>query len=98
MWRGYKGALCRYLLAGLDVLKERGQPAEHWRPIIADMLLYAHDDAMPNWLGQRDFHRSHKSNLLRKDPRYYRQFRWTCRPDLPYIWPASDRAHMMELH
>jgi hypothetical protein len=46
---------------------------------------------LPPWLGDEDFHRSHRSALLQKDPSYYG--RWFDEPtDLPYIWPASDRT------
>lgn len=42
----------------------------------------------PPWLGQEDFHASHRSNLLRKKPEYYRKF-WPHEPDnLPYVWPV----------
>lgn len=35
-----------------------------------------------------EFHASHRSNLLRKDPVHYGQFGWTEPQDLPYIWPV----------
>lgn len=41
----------------------------------------------PHWIGRADFHASHRSNLLRKDPVYYSQFGWTEPNNLPYIWP-----------
>ena len=34
-------------------------------------------------------HRSHQSNLLRKEPAYYRQFGWNVPEDLPYFWPVA---------
>ena len=40
----------------------------------------------PYWLGNSDFHASHRSNLLRKDPEHYSQFGWTESDDLPYVW------------
>jgi hypothetical protein len=97
MWRGYRSALARYVLAGVDVLQERGSSDVTY--LRAKLKPVAEKDpAQPNWLGQRAFHRSHKSNLLRKDPRWYRQFRWDCGSELPYIWPASDRAHKAEFY
>lgn len=44
----------------------------------------------PSWLGDDRLHRSHRSNLLRKDPEYYGQHGWTERPDLPYHWPRAE--------
>lgn len=49
----------------------------------------------PNWLGCPEFHASHRSNLLRKAPRYYRQF-WPNEPDnLEYVWPSKDLKHLL---
>ena len=47
---------------------------------------------LPPWFGNEDFHRSHRSNLLRKDPQWYGQFGWTEPPDLPYIWPDGGKC------
>jgi hypothetical protein len=43
----------------------------------------------PKWLGNADFHASHRSNLLRKEPSHYSQFHWVESPDLPYVWPVA---------
>lgn len=43
----------------------------------------------PRWLGNKEFHDSHKSNLLRKDLLFYARYGWTVRSDLPYIWPEA---------
>ena len=45
--------------------------------------------SQPWWIGDPSFHASHRSNLLRKDPKHYGQFGWTESPDLPYIWPSA---------
>ena len=43
----------------------------------------------PEWLGDKDFHLSHRSNLLRKLRAHYEVF-WPDDPDdLPYVWPNS---------
>jgi hypothetical protein len=44
---------------------------------------------MPTWLGRTDFHESHQSNLLRKDPKWYGQFGWTVPANRSYIWPGE---------
>ena len=41
---------------------------------------------MPPFIGNVDFHSSHRSNLLRKDFKYYSQFGWEEPINLPYIW------------
>lgn len=45
------------------------------------------DDDAPWWWGDEKFHSSHRSNLLRKDPKHYRQFGWTDDPTKDYYWP-----------
>ncbi len=49
----------------------------------------AFDIKRPTWLGNEDFHKSHRSNLLRKNLNFYSQYGWTEPPDLPYIWPTE---------
>lgn len=43
----------------------------------------------PTWLGNEEFHASHRSNLLRKDPIHYGKFGWTEPDNLPYVWPSN---------
>lgn len=41
---------------------------------------------MPSWLGRENIHVSHKSNLIRKMPAYYKPL-WPEIPDnIPYVW------------
>jgi hypothetical protein len=43
---------------------------------------------MPSWWGDKDFHRSHRSNLLRKAPEHYASIFERDLPDnLKYVWP-----------
>ena len=44
--------------------------------------------ALPSWLGEEDFHRSHRSSLLRKDPGFYGSKFPDVPDDLPYVWPV----------
>ena len=48
--------------------------------------------ALPRWLGDEDFHRSHRSALLRKDPAHYRESFGDVPDDLPYVWPPPEEA------
>lgn len=45
------------------------------------------DVTMPKWLGLKEFHAAHRSNLLRKDFNFYSQYDWREPLNLPYIWP-----------
>ena len=40
----------------------------------------------PKFIDNIDFHNSHRSNLLRKDPIYYGKYNWGVPNNLPYIW------------
>jgi len=89
MWAGYEQALCSYGLA----ICEEWVDARGYRDTVAGKIWkYVDLDAevkMPLWLGDEDFHRSHRSNLLRKMPEHYRRY-WPCeRDDLPYVWPEK---------
>lgn len=89
MWKGYEPALCSY---GWYICNEwkynRG---------FNDTIEFRFIDAMfdmessiitPPWLND-SFCNSHRSNLLRKDPKWYSQFNWQVPDNLPYIWPVK---------
>lgn len=97
MWRGYEHALAQY---GLVMCREwitRGfkdtcfgkiktVSEQHFGPCDFHTL---DDIVWPSWLGDQEFHLSHKSNLIRKDPERY-GWRWADVPDdLPYVWPVA---------
>ena len=93
MWRGYELALTRYLIRGVEELKNRGKDYSDrpWCIELYDRWLNHPDTEcliMPSWLGDPAFHASHRSNLLRKDPVWYGQYGWTEPDDLEYVWPV----------
>ena len=81
MWRWYPNALAKYY--NLMVLEwlDRGY-RNTMKPIRMEFPI-----EYPTFVGDVEFHNSHRSNLLRKDPEYYSQFGWDVPDDLPYIWP-----------
>ena len=83
MWSGYEIALTHYKNLCIEEWERRG----YKNTMKKDKL----DDAMtlPSWLGTEEFHASHRSNLLRKDPEHYKQFGWSERSDLAYVWPTA---------
>ncbi|WP_409180421.1 MSMEG_6728 family protein [Amycolatopsis sp. VS8301801F10] len=103
MWRGYAEAVARY---GIDIChawRERGGADTCAATIAADLAAAGIPEArcqaelartgeLPPWLGEPDVHRSHQAALVRKDPAHYRRWFPDVSPDLPYVWPASDRA------
>ena len=92
MWAGRLPALVAYGLAMTDAWTARG----HADTVRAQLLEFAPEvdgveqDAieMPRWLGDEQFHLSHRSNLVRKDPEFYRPLFGDVPDDLPYIWPT----------
>jgi hypothetical protein len=67
MWKGHEYHLGLYLLAGCDVLKERtGKEYSEIREKIRAEMAKHRNTGPPPWLGNEDFHASHRSNLLRK--------------------------------
>jgi len=89
MWKGYEYHLGLYLLAGIAALKV--QRNKHYveveKKIRAEMEKHP-NNGPPPWLGNEQFHASHRSNLIRKNPDYYRSFGWTEPDNLPYVWPV----------
>ncbi|MFC8224221.1 MSMEG_6728 family protein [Streptomyces sp. NPDC057287] len=103
MWTGYEEALVRY---GLDVCAAwtAGGRADTCAATLREDLTtslgrtpvrpaaeLASAAELPPWLGDEAFHRSHRSALVRKDPEYYGPLFPDVPPDVPYVWPSSDR-------
>ena len=88
MWLGHEYHLGLYLLAGWQVLLERGKEYVELRKRIEVEMAKHSDTGAPSWLGNEAFHASHRSNLLRKNPTWFGQFGWTEPSDLPYVWPT----------
>ena len=89
MYRGYEYALCRYGLAMCDEWISRGYNDTMRSRFIAAME-DLEDTGMPPWLGDEQFHLSHQSNLVRKDPEYYGTLFPDVPSDLEYIWPTNE--------
>jgi len=103
MWAGYEEALVRY---GLDICAAwcaTGRADTCAATLVADLTEHTglgtprrqeeleKVGELPPWLGDRQFHRSHQSALLRKEPAHYRRHFRRVPDDLPYVWPVSDR-------
>lgn len=97
MWRGYEYALCNYALAICDEWLKRGNKdtTRHYFVTVRAVLeiralKYNRESeltARPSWLRNPQFLNSHRSNLMRKNPEWYGQYRWRVSSDLPYVWP-----------
>jgi len=90
MWKGYEDALISYTIEIIVEWKERG-----YNDTMLDRLLAERNTLnpeMPPWLGDDDFHSSHRANLLRKDSEHYGEFGWQEDSSLPYVWPVRKES------
>lgn len=89
MWKGYELALAEYVYAICDEWTSKGYK-DTCKAKVQDIIQTHFKDkplVYPPWLGKKDFHNSHKSNLIRKKPEFYRPIFGNISNDLPYIWP-----------
>lgn len=95
-WRGYEYQLCLYSLAMCDECDRRGiQDKVNIRLwFVTEMTLYTDYPELPPWLGKRSYHKSHKSNLIRKFPQRYGKMFPNVPDNLPYVWPSKVKGWM----
>lgn len=103
MWAGYEEALTVYGLVICQAWTATGRQDTCAATLRADLIAttglaaersqqeLASAAELPPWLGDPDFHRSHQSALVNKEPEHYRRHFPDVRDDLPYVWPQSDR-------
>ena len=83
MWRGHEFNLVEYGIAICDEWIDRGYN-DNLCPQFVDLYQRLAPTELPKWLGNKEFHDSHKSNLMRKDPTHYW---WPGIPNnLEYVW------------
>jgi len=103
MWKGHEEALVRYALTCVEVWQERGYADTCAGTLLVDLAAtgtetvrsqaeLARDGALPAFLGDEAFHRSHRSALVRKDPERYRPLFPDVPDDLEYVWPTRAAA------
>lgn len=91
MWRGHEYELAQYGLSICTEWKRRG-----YKDTLTEFFLErieaedqgARGGGLPVWFGMGELHRSHQSNLVRKDPEFYTPIFPGVPDDLPYVWPA----------
>lgn len=87
MWRGYEFALECYHDLAIEEWISRGfnNSMQLKHPLLRKDV---RDLFNIPWITP-EFCSAHRSNLLRKDPKFYGQYGWTEPHDLPYIWPVN---------
>jgi len=81
MWKGHPNALKSYFNCCLNEWISRGFNNNMGFEVIRGKV------KNPTLIGKKKFHDSHRSNLLRKDKKYYSQFGWKVGDGLEYCWP-----------
>lgn len=99
MWHGYEHALCEYALELAHEMGRRKKPdgSPKWKPQVvarwtnywSELMDTYPDTGYPPWLGNEQFHSSHRAALLAKNWFWYRQFNWTEEPRIDYTWPKT---------
>lgn len=89
MWRGHEEALIRYGIAMCDEWIDRGYNDTMRPRFIAESIDPSKEANMPKWLGREDFHLSHQSNLVKKDPVYYGPIFPNAPENMEYVWPTN---------
>lgn len=94
MWRKHVSSLIEYGLICYEEWqfrhdrKERGGVREH---LSGERVKAMYKDLdrvdYPEWLGDNEFHSSHRAALLFKNLEYYSQFGWYEEPKIEYVWP-----------
>lgn len=97
MWRNELEALIQYSLVICNEWIERGYSDSCFDKIteiaksegynLYHDFITDQDVPKPWWFGDERLHAGYRSNLLRKDEKYYRQYGWTEPITLPYWWP-----------
>lgn len=89
MWKNYEMCLCFYIEQMIYECKTREfKYSKNLQTLYEyfDMIKETKTD-IPCWLGDERLHKSHRSNLLRKDFNHYIKY-WDCPDNLPYYWPV----------
>lgn len=88
MWKGYEDTLAHYYNMTLTIWVEKGfKNNMTYETYINSQITYDY----PEWIYDPKFCLSHQSNLIRKDPTFYRPIFGNDIPDdLEYFWPTKE--------
>lgn len=91
MWKNHEWQLLTYGMVICTEWINRGHEDSLLKEFMRERSSGELKMTMPWWLGDPDFHNSHRSNLYRKDPIMYNQ--WAALgADRPYLWPQENQT------
>lgn len=91
MWRGHENALNQYGREMCLEWRERG-----YTDNMLDRFVCVGRIVLPKWLGDSRLHLSHQSNLIRKDPEYYKLHFPEVPDNLAYFWITNEKEYNAE--
>ena len=86
LWKGHGLELISYNIAICEEWISRGYKDTVLEKTIALEKYFKGQYGKPDLIGNREFHVSHQSNLVRKLPQHYRKYFPNVSDSLPYIW------------
>lgn len=95
MWIGYEKLLLEYGLAMCTEWKRRGFVDNMTQLFLGELQnfqIHSQIIKYPDWFNDKKFYVSHRSNLLRKNPQYYRHYWPKLTDKLPYYWPTNNNV------
>ena len=103
MWQGYEAALSAYGFFICSEWIKRGYRDSllarfiHFNKEMQKKILIHETDfiwsQLPWWLGNENFHSSHRQTLLSKNFEHYSQFGWEEKPKYQYWWPIMPMSY-----
>ena len=91
MWMNYPQTLLEYQRAIVGEWLDRGYKDTCWEKTV-DLLAPIKQLSLPWWIGNDEFHLSHRSNLVRKNPEHYGSFWPDVDDNLEYKWPSDSEG------
>ncbi len=86
MWQNFSNALVEYGVIVCDEWISRGYK-DTLRGRILEYYNQNETSDYPPFIGNEDFHRTHRSKLIQKKPEHYRSLFPNTPENLEYIWP-----------
>lgn len=89
MWKGYENALLLYAEKVCLEFRRRGYNDLVYLEASQRRLKLKTQLEIPHWIGNEEFHSSHRAALLHKDYEFYSAYGWDEEPSLNYVWPKG---------